>query len=37
MSEGTSPPAIRISEAERQQAILVLRDAVVEGRLTLAV
>src|SRR5215472_292338 len=29
------PPAIRVSDAERQRAVLVLRDAVVEGRLTL--
>jgi hypothetical protein len=35
MTDGSSPPAIRVSDAERQQAIVVLRDAVVEGRLTL--
>ena len=35
MSEGPQPPAIRVSDAERQHAIVVLRDAVVEGRLTL--
>ena len=35
MSDGPSPPAIRISDAERQRVIAVLRDAVVEGRLTL--
>jgi hypothetical protein len=35
MSEGPLPPAIRISDAERQHAIAILRDAVVEGRLTL--
>ena len=35
MSEGSQPPAIRVSDAERQHAIVVLRDAVVEGRLTL--
>src|SRR5258708_31395408 len=35
MSEGPLPPAMLASDAERQKAILVLRDAVVEGRLTL--
>jgi hypothetical protein len=35
MTDGPSPPAIRVSDAERQHAIAVLRDAVVEGRLTL--
>jgi hypothetical protein len=35
MTDGPLPPAIRISDAERQHAIGVLRDAVVEGRLTL--
>jgi len=35
MTEGASPPAIRISTAERERAIAILRDAVVDGRLNL--
>jgi uncharacterized protein DUF1707/cell wall-active antibiotic response 4TMS protein YvqF len=35
MSDTSPPPAIRASDAERQRTVLVLRDAVVEGRLTL--
>jgi len=35
MSDQPAPPAIRASDAERQHTIDVLRDAVVEGRLTL--
>jgi len=35
VNENSSPPAIRASDAERRQVIHVLRDAVVEGRLTL--
>ena len=35
MNDGAPPPAMRISDAERRQALAVLRDAVVEGRLTL--
>jgi hypothetical protein len=35
MSDSPSPPAIRASDAERRRALQVLRDAVVEGRLTL--
>jgi len=35
VNENPSPPAIRASDAERRQVIHVLRDAVVEGRLTL--
>jgi hypothetical protein len=35
MSDQPAPPAIRASDAERQHTIGVLRDAVVEGRLTL--
>jgi hypothetical protein len=35
MSEAPLPPAIRVSDAERQHAVIILRDAVVEGRLTL--
>jgi hypothetical protein len=37
VTDATSPhhPAIRASDAERQQTILVLRDALLEGRLTL--
>src|SRR4029079_3472945 len=33
--EGAQHTGIRVSDAERQHAIVVLRDAVVEGRLTL--
>jgi hypothetical protein len=35
MSDPPSPPAIRASDAERRRALRALRDAVVEGRLTL--
>ncbi len=35
MDEGSGLPAIRASDAEREQAIALLRDAVVAGRLTL--
>jgi hypothetical protein len=35
MSDPLPPPAIRASDAERRRALWVLRDAVVEGRLTL--
>lgn len=35
MVEEPLPPAIRVSDAERQHAVVILRDAVVEGRLTL--
>ena len=35
MEERPQPPAIRASDAERERSVTVLRDAVVEGRLTL--
>src|SRR5579859_7060198 len=35
MTERPLPPAMLASDAERQQAIVILRQAVVEGRLTL--
>ena len=33
--KGPSSPSIRISNAERQEAIAILQEAVVDGRLTL--
>ena len=35
MNERSDPPPILASDAEREQSIVLLRDAVVEGRLTL--
>ena len=35
MDDPVRHPAILASDAERQRAVAVLRDAVVEGRLTL--
>ena len=34
-TEGAGPPAIRASDAERENAVTILRDAAAEGRLTL--
>jgi hypothetical protein len=33
--EHSPPPAVRVSDAERERAVVRLRDAAVEGRLTL--